>query len=112
MTTPNDNSQADQPLGLPLNDVLGAGAEARKAWEPIGWGTWAYNRAGTIHLWLQSPMRRSGAYAACGRSAKVDQRDLQPPGDGLAVCQRCLKSAPAKAAGAPEAPNVPITGRL
>lgn len=29
MTKPNDNSQADQPLGLPLNDGLGAAEPTR-----------------------------------------------------------------------------------
>lgn len=104
----SENPEPGQISGRTSSGV-GTGPETRKAWEPIGWGTWAYNRAGTIHLWVQSPMRRSGAYAACGNSAKVEQRDLQPPGDGLAVCQRCLRSAPAKADGAPEAPSVPGT---
>lgn len=94
------------PGALGSNEWLGAVSEARQPWSAIGWGVSAYSRAGMAHLWQQSQRKRSHAHPACGNGAPVDQRDLQPLDQGLRVCERCLKSAAAKADGAPEAPNV------
>ena len=83
-TESHEDRKPVQPLGLGSSEGLGAGAKARKGWEPIGWGLRMYQRAETrtAHVWVQSGRYRNLAHTACGLRA-VDQRELLPEGDAV-----------------------------
>jgi len=69
MTKPNDDSQSDQPVGLPLNDGLGAGPVNVRAVEILPTRVWIEDDLmGARHVMLQ----HEGFHAFCYASFHYD----------------------------------------